>query len=109
LAQTADASLDQINRLAGTIEQSTLPKADSTLERLYALLGHTDDVLSTATQLLDDMQNPNSAIGFLLNDPEGGPLLESALKNLNQTLDHIRTKKIHVAMSLRHKKRTFEE
>lgn len=109
LAQTADASLDQINSLAGTIEKSTLPKADSTLERIYALLGHTDDVLSSAAKLLDDVKNPNSAIGFLLNDPEGGPLLENALHNLNKTLDHIRTKKIHVSMSLRHKKRTFEE
>lgn len=109
LAQTANGSLDQINRLTGTLEQSTLPKADSTLERIYALLGHTDEVLSTATKLLDDVQNPNSAIGYLLNDPEGGPLLQNSLLNLNRTLDYIRTRKLHVAMSLSHKKRTFEE
>ncbi len=109
LAQTADASLNQITSLTGKLAEQTLPRADSMLEQMYQLLGYTDEILSAATSLLDDFQNPNTAIGYLLNDPEGGPLLDSALHNLNRTLDHIRTKKLHVAMSLRHKKRTFDE
>lgn len=109
LAQTADASLNQINTMAANIEQTTLPKADSMLEKLFVMLDHTDGILSAAAELLDDVQNPNTALGYLINDPQGGPLLDSTLHNLNRTLDHIRTKKLHVAMSLRHKKRTFEE
>jgi phospholipid/cholesterol/gamma-HCH transport system substrate-binding protein len=109
LAQTADASFNQINTMAVNIEQTTLPKADSMLQKLFVMLDHTDNILSAATELLDDVQNPNTALGYLINDPQGGPLLDSTLHNLNRTLDHIRTKKLHVAMSLRHKKRTFEE
>jgi len=109
LGITANASLVQINTLTKNISSSTLPKADSSLEKIYRLLDHTDEVLTAASDLLDQAQNPQTAVGYLLKDPDGAQLLDSTLINLNRTLDHLRTKKVHVAMSLSHKKRTFKE
>lgn len=109
LAQTADASLLRVNELAGKFSDQTLPQADSLFSQLYATLDQADGMLTDAEDMLQNLKNKNTALGYLINDQEGGMLLDSTLQNLNRTLDHIRRKKIHVGMSLRHKPKVYKE
>lgn len=105
----ADSALNTINKLAHTAATVTLPGTDSLLNRLNLTLDEASSAMQSLTQLTQKLQSEGSLGNRMLQDPSLSAQLDSVVNNLNRTLDHIRTQKIHVAMSLRHKKRLYQD
>lgn len=109
LAINADSTLNSFGNLADNINDNTLPAVDSALDQITGMLKDAEDLVLVLKDLAKQMQNPETLAGKILYDPEMATDLDTTLNKLNRTLDHIRTKKIHVRMSLSKKPRRFEE
>ena len=109
LSKKADATMATFDDIAGHIEDKTLPKSDSLLTSLVGMLDQTETMLTSVEGMLTQMQNENTAAGKMLYDESFAESIDSTLNNLNKTLEHVRTKKLHVTMSLSGKQKTFEE
>lgn len=109
LADNADSTLNSFGELADNINESTLPVVDKTLDQISGMLEDAEGLVETLKDLTKQMQDQTTVAGRILYDPELATELDETLENLNITLDHFRTKKIHVRMSLSKKQRLFEE
>ncbi len=109
LADNADSILISFGDLADNINEKTLPSVDNTLGQISRILTDANVLVETLKDLTSQMQDQTTVAGRFLYDPELTKELDSTLNNLNVTLEHLRTKKIHVRMSLTKKQRLFEE
>lgn len=108
LSADAQESLETLNRMGTRIETQSLPKVEELLTRFDPTLSRADSLLHEVHTTLQLVRNNNSLAGRLLYDPALSTSLDTTLVNLNKTLTYIRTQKIHVAMSLSHKKRVYK-
>lgn len=109
LAENADRTLNSFGNLADKVSDRTLPAVDSVLAQIDDMLDEAEDMVVVLKDLMNQMQDQRTVAGKLLYDPQLAEDLDFTMDNLNQTLDHLRTKKIHVRMSLSKKPRLFEE
>lgn len=109
LAGTADAALQRFDQLAASMQERTLPQADTLMIKLGDFLTKTEKSLEAANGLFMQLKDTSTIAGKLLYDPSWVQLLDSSLYNLNKTLIHIRRHKVHVALSLSPKKKTYED
>lgn len=109
LAEKAESSLTSITALTDRVNEKTLPKADSLLTQVSDLLGDSEGMIDDVKKLLKQFQDRSTLAGQLLYDPAFAEQVDGTLKNLDKTLDHIRTKKIYVTMTLSKGQRVFEE
>lgn len=109
LADNADKTLNSFGELADKVSEKTLPSVDKTLEQITGMLDDAEEMVEVLKDLTKQMQDQNTLAGKILYDPELAQDFDYTLDNLNTTLDHLRTKKIHVRMSLNKKQRKFEE
>ncbi|MFM2375964.1 MAG: hypothetical protein RLZZ165_1061 [Bacteroidota bacterium] len=109
LAEKAGQSLDAITHLSGRISDRTLPKADSMMDQLNEMLAESEGMMDDVKGLLKALQDRSTLAGQLLYGPEFAQTVDATLKNLDKTLDHIRTKKIYVTMTLSKGQKVFSE
>lgn len=109
LAGTADSALRRFDQLAFTMQERTLPRADTLMVKLGDFLTKTEESLEAANGLFTQLKDTSTVAGKLLYDPAWVQLVDSSLHNLNKTLIHIRRHKVHVSLSLSGKKKTYEE
>ena len=109
LSNGANGAMNSFNNIATHIESKTLPQSDSLLQQLSGFLTQTESTLEEAKNMVAELKTGNSAAGKALFDPEFALKIDHAVDNLNKTLDHIRTNKLHVAMSLSHKNKEYRE
>lgn len=109
LAGTADSALRRFDQLAYSMQERTLPQADTLMVKLGDFLTKTEESLEAANGLFSQLKDTSTVAGKLLYDPAWVQLVDSSLYNLNKTLIHIRRHKVHVALSLSPKKKTYEE
>lgn len=109
LATKAEQSLDAITRLTDQVSDRTLPKADSLMDQVNRLLGDSEGMIDDVKKLLKQVQDRSTLAGQLLYDPAFAQQVDGTLKNLDKTLDHIRTKKIYVTMTLSKGQKVFSE
>ena len=109
LATKAEESLDKITALTDKIGDKTLPLADSMLLKVNDMLGDSEGMIDDVKKLLKQFQDRSTLAGQLLYDPKFAQQVDGTLKNLDKTLDHIRTKKIYVTMTLSKGQRIFSE
>ena len=109
LADNADRTLGSFEKLADNISDKTLPSVDKTLDQIGGMLDDAEEMVVVLKDLTKQMQNQNTLAGKILYDPELANDFDNTLDNLNTTLNHLRTKKIHVRMSLSKKQRFFKD
>lgn len=116
LMRTTQQTLQQVNSITARVDDKTLNKTDSMmqqsiklLEESITLMGQAEKSLLRADQLMTKFDSPNSMIGKAMNDPEFAILVDSTMRNFNNTLNHIRKKKIHVSMSASPKPKLYLE
>jgi phospholipid/cholesterol/gamma-HCH transport system substrate-binding protein len=109
LAEKAEESLNSISQMTDRINARTLPKADSILTQVNDMLGSSEGMIDDVKKLLKQFQDRSTLAGQLLYDPGFAKQVDGTLKNLDKTLDHIRTKKIYVTMTLSKGQRLFDE
>jgi len=109
LADNADETLTSFGDLADKVSEKTLPSIDNTLDQIGGLLDDADELMGVLTDLTKQMKNQKTLAGKILYDEALAEEFDFTLDNLNQTLEHLRTKKIHVRMSLSKKQRIFPE
>ncbi|MEZ4685419.1 MAG: MlaD family protein [Bacteroidia bacterium] len=109
LAGTADSALRRFDHLAASMQERTLPQADTLMNKLGDFLTKTEQSLEAANALFAQLKDTSTVAGKLLYDPAWATLVDSSLYNLNKTLVHIRKHKVHVALSLSPKKKTYED
>ena len=109
LSKKADSTMETFNDIAGHIEGTTLPKSDSLITTMVSMLDQTEVMLTSVEEMLEKMKDENTAAGKMLYDDTFAATIDSTLRNLNKTLEHVRNKKLHVTMSLSGKQKVFEE
>lgn len=109
LAEKAENSLSSITQLTDQISAKTLPKADSMMAQVSDMLGSSEGMIDDVKKILKQFQDRSTLAGQLLYDPAFAQQVDGTLKNLDKTLDHIRTKKIYVTMTLSKGQRLFDE
>jgi phospholipid/cholesterol/gamma-HCH transport system substrate-binding protein len=109
LAEQAESSLTSITKLTDHIGDKTLPKADSMMAKVNDMLGDSEGMIADVKKILKQFQDRSTLAGQLLYDPAFAQQVDGTLKNLDKTLDHIRTKKIFVTMTLSKGQRVFSE
>lgn len=109
LASKADKSLGAITDLTDQIGDRTLPKADTMLDRITTMLDDAEGMIESLKKLVEQLEDETTVAGKLLYDPQLAEDLEHTVDNLNETLDHIRTKKIYVVMTTSKKQKVFNE
>ncbi len=73
-----------------------IPKADTTLFKLDSILTDSHRLLKKLQDSFDKIQNQETVINAILFKEEFYKDIQKTLLNLNQTLDHIREKRIRV-------------
>ncbi len=109
LAEKAETSLNSITKLTDQISEKTLPKADSMMAKVNDMLGDSEGMIDDVKKILKQFQDRSTLAGQLLYDPAFADQVDGTLKNLDKTLDHIRTKKIYVTMTLSKGQKVFTE
>jgi phospholipid/cholesterol/gamma-HCH transport system substrate-binding protein len=109
LATRADATLGSINTLTDRLSTKTLPDAEKMIGQVSKLLDDSEGMIKDLEGLLKQLQDRNTVAGKLLYDPAMAKDLDFTLDNLNLTLEHIRTKKIFVTMTLSKRQKVFDE
>ncbi len=109
LADKAETSLNSITTLTDHINAQTLPKADSMMAQVSDMLGNSEGMIGDVKKILKQFQDRSTLAGQLLYDPAFAKQVDGTLKNLDKTLDHIRTKKIYVTMTLSKGQKVFTE
>jgi len=95
LAQ-AEATLQLLDAIGRQVESETLPRADSALASLPALLHRSDRLLGRAGSLMRQLENPESMLGRAIYDPVLSRQVDSTLTELIGTLRQIQTKRVVV-------------
>ena len=109
LADRAEKTMVSVDALTAHLQETTLPSADEMLVKVNKLLDDTEGMVTDLKAILQQLQDRNTVAGQMLYDPEMAKQLDKTLDNLNVTLDHIRTKKIYVTMTLTKPQRVFSE
>lgn len=109
LAGKAETTLDAVTSLTNKVSDKTLPEMDKLVAQALKMLTESEDMITTLRDLMKQMQNQSTVAGKFLYDPEFANEMDHTIDNLNTTLDHIRTKKIYVVLSLGKKQKKFEE
>ncbi|MEM7039376.1 MAG: MlaD family protein, partial [Bacteroidota bacterium] len=109
LAGKADQTLDAVTNLTNKVSNQTLPEADNMLKKVTGMLDDAESMMTTVRDLVKQMQDPTTVAGRILYDPQMSKDLDFTLDQLNKTLEHLRTKKVYVTMTLGKKQRKFKE
>jgi phospholipid/cholesterol/gamma-HCH transport system substrate-binding protein len=109
LAEKGEETMTSVNGLSGRLQSTTLPEAEALMKQVSGMLTETEATMADARDLLQQMKNKQTIAGKLLYDEETTKDFDLLIDNLNETLEFLRTKKVHVAMSLRNKQREFGE
>jgi phospholipid/cholesterol/gamma-HCH transport system substrate-binding protein len=109
LAAKAETSLTSITALTDHINDKTMPQADSMMTKVNDMLGDSEGMIADVKKILKQFQDRSTLAGQLLYDPAFAQQVDGTLKNLDKTLDHIRTKKIYVTMTLSKGQKVFTE
>lgn len=109
LSAKAEESLTSITRLTDRLGSKTLPNADSLMNQVSGMLGDSEGMIKDMSDLLKQLKNRETFAGQVLYDPSFADQLDHSLKTLDKTLDHIRTKKIYVTMTLSKGQKVFTE
>lgn len=109
LADHADQTMNSVNRLTDRLADKTLPDAEKMIGQVTKLLDDSEGMVKDLQDLLRQLKDRNTVAGRLLYDPAMAKDLDYTLDNLNLTLDHIRTKKIFVTMTLNKRQKVFDE
>ena len=109
LASKATTTLESVTQLTDHINAQTMPVADTMLTQVTGMLDDAEEMMVTLRDLMAQMKNPNTIAGRILYDPEMNKEMDFTLDNLNKTLEHLRTKKVYVTMTLGKKQRKFKE
>lgn len=118
LFQRIDSAFSKFNRLANTSEKLMVKvdenmsdfrksyegKLDSTLSTLGKTLQETREVMVDVKSILSSAQNKQSLSGKMLNDPAFAQEMETALKNLNKTLEIINSDRLKIGLNLKNKR-----
>ena len=108
-----DSTLQQIQKLIKNFENTSqnldellvsskplVPKLDSTLFRLDSVLEQSHVLISQFKESVEEIRKNETAAHAFLFKKEFYQDIQKTLNNLNQTLDHIREKRIHVVVKL---------
>lgn len=109
LTQSADSALNAVTSLSTELHGSFLPKTTSTLENVDRSLAKADTLLVRMNQISGMLLNDSTFAGAMISDPSWEVRMDSAINNFNLTLEHLRTKKVHVQLSLSPKQKKFTE
>jgi phospholipid/cholesterol/gamma-HCH transport system substrate-binding protein len=109
LAQQAGNTMKNVDSLTRRLQNSTLPVTESALTQVNRMLVDSEAMVNDLQGLIKQLKDPNTVAGKLLQDPEMYRQLDETLDNLNLTLEHIRTKKIFVTMTLSKQQKVFSE
>lgn len=109
LADNADRTLNSFGDLADKVSDKTLPSVDQTLEQMNTLLKEADEMVDVLSDLTKQMKNQSTLAGKILYDEEMALKFDDALFNLIKTMEHVRTKKIHVSMAIGKKQKIYPE
>ncbi len=109
LTAKAEESLNSITKLTDQISDKTLPNADSLMNQVSGMLGDSEGMIQDMSDLLKQLKNRETFAGQMLYDPDFADQIDHSLKTLDKTLDHIRTKKIYVTMTLSKGQKVFTE
>jgi ABC-type transporter Mla subunit MlaD len=109
LAAKAEKTMGNVDELTAHLTNKTLPNADEMLGKVNKMLDDTEGMVNDLKAILEQMQDKNTIAGQILYDPGMAKQLDQTLDNLNLTLDHIRTKKIYVTMTLSKGQKVFSE
>lgn len=109
LATRAEETMVSVNKLADRLGEKTLPNAEELIGKVNKMLDDTEGMVKDLKGLLVQMKDKNTIVGQLFYDPAFSQQVDKTLDNLNVTLDHIRTKKIYVTMTLSKGQRLFKE
>ena len=109
LTSKAEESLNSITKLTDQISDKTLPNADSLMNQVSGMLGDSEGMIQDMSDLLKQLKNRETFAGQMLYDPAFADQIDHSLKTLDKTLDHIRTKKIYVTMTLSKGQKVFTE
>ncbi len=101
----AGKAIATIDRISNSVESRTMPIADSLMTQGNEAFAKMEFVLAESLALLEVMKNKKSTVGKLLYDEKFSQEIGLAIDNLNKTMEHVRNKKLHVAMSLTHKQK----
>lgn len=99
LGQSANL-LNQVNGLIAKTESKTLPKTDSIMQQVIVMLDKTDKTLSTVEDIVGKLNQKETIVGKALNDPDFLEMMDSTLRNVNQTLEYVRKDRIKASVSL---------
>lgn len=100
--------LNEVNGLIVKTESKTLPKTDSIMQQVIVMLDKTDRTLSTLEDIIRKLNQKETIVGKALNDTQFLVILDSTFRNVNQTLEFIRTEKLKADVSVEkfwHKKK----
>lgn len=109
LADKADQTMQSVVKLTDRLSDRTLPDAERMIAQVTKLLDDSEGMVKDLQGLLRQLQDRSTVAGRLLYDPAMAKDLDYTLDNLNLTLDHIRTKKIFVTMTLNKRQKVFDE
>ena len=100
----ADKRLTQVETFLN-LGLNTLQSVDSVLTHSEKLIIQGEKILTDAQMTLDTLKYKQTLIHKILYDTSFVRTVEQTLDNLNQTMVHVRRKKIHVTMSFSHKQK----
>jgi phospholipid/cholesterol/gamma-HCH transport system substrate-binding protein len=109
LAAKADETLASVTQLTEQLNDKTLPKADKLIDKVLTMLDDAEGMITSLKKLVKQLENETTVAGRILHDPQMAIDLDNTLKNLDVTLEHIRTKKIYVVMTTSKKQKVFDE
>lgn len=92
--------LNEVNNLILKTESKTLPKTDSIMQKVIVMLDKTDRTLSTVEDIIRKLNQKETIVGKALNDTQFLVILDSTFRNVNQTLEFIRTEKLKADVSV---------
>ncbi|MCB9233063.1 MAG: MCE family protein [Bacteroidia bacterium] len=109
LADEAKLTMEDVRSISQGVKENSLPKADSLMGSLAEMLKQTEGLMVSVEELLAQSKDKNTLMGKVLYDEKFASDLDETVKNLNKTLEHLRTKRIHVSMTLSGKQKLYEE
>lgn len=109
LADKGDETMGSVTRLSERLQDKTLPDAEALMKQVSGMLDETEKMMVDARDLITVMKDKKTVAGKLLYDEQTAKDFDYMVANLNETLEFLRNKKIHVAMSLSNRQKEFGE
>jgi hypothetical protein len=98
LIDNANRSFEEINRIAGAVDDSSLQRVNDILDELYTTLETTRKTVGQANDLLSQLQSDSSLAGRLIYDPALSQSVDSTLREFLRVLDQIQNRRIPVGI-----------